>query len=89
MAKHKSLRDAIREKEFRQMIEDSLKKQYQRGLVSGSRAMLRLVGDKIAEEGKTADETIAILKGNTCGSKPTSCADQFARALEEALVQEG
>ena len=40
-------------------------------------------------EGKSAEETIAILKGNTCGSKPTSCADQFARGLEEALAQEG
>lgn len=34
-------------------------------------------------EGKDKDEIIAILKGNTCGPRPTSCADQFAKALEE------
>ena len=34
-------------------------------------------------EGKDKDEIIAILKGTTCGPRPTSCADQFAKALEE------
>ena len=34
-------------------------------------------------EGKDKDEIISILKGNTCGPRPTSCADQFAKALEE------
>ena len=34
-------------------------------------------------EGKDKDEIINILKGNTCGPRPTSCADQFAKALEE------
>ncbi|MBR4237499.1 TIGR03905 family TSCPD domain-containing protein [bacterium] len=34
-------------------------------------------------EGKDKDEIITILKGNTCGPRPTSCADQFAKALEE------
>lgn len=40
-------------------------------------------------EGKPADEIIAILKGNTCGSKLTSCADQLAQALEQAVAKEG
>ena len=40
-------------------------------------------------EGKPADEIISILKGNTCGSKLTSCADQLARALEQAVAKEG
>ncbi len=40
-------------------------------------------------EGKPADEIISILKGNTCGSKLTSCADQLARALEQAAAKEG
>lgn len=35
--------------------------------------------------GKPAAEIAEILKGTTCGKKPTSCPDQFARALEEAL----
>ena len=26
-----------------------------------------------------------ILKGNTCGPRPTSCADQLAKAIEEVL----
>jgi uncharacterized protein (TIGR03905 family) len=36
-------------------------------------------------EGKPAAELVTLLKGNICGSRPTSCADQFARALEQAL----
>ena len=37
-------------------------------------------------EGREATEVIAILKGNTCGFKSTSCADQLACALSEALA---
>ncbi len=37
-------------------------------------------------EGKKAEDIIAVLKGNTCGYKDTSCADQFAQALEKALA---
>ena len=59
MAKHKSLKDAIREKEFRKMIADSLQKQYNRGLLIGSRSMLKVIGDKIAEEGPTAEEKLS------------------------------
>jgi len=33
-------------------------------------------------EGKNKDEIIQLLKGNTCGYKNTSCADQLAKALE-------
>ena len=36
-------------------------------------------------EGHDANEIIKLLKGNTCGYKNTSCADQFAIALEKAL----
>jgi len=32
-----------------------------------------------------AAKVIAILKGNTCGYKSTSCADQLACALSEAV----
>ena len=35
-------------------------------------------------EGKTVDEIETALKGNTCGNKPTSCADQLARAVRAA-----
>ena len=36
-------------------------------------------------EGMDANKVVEILKGNTCGAKNTSCADQLAIAIEEAL----
>lgn len=39
-------------------------------------------------EGKDAQEIISILKGNDCGGRGTSCADQLARGLELALAKE-
>ena len=36
--------------------------------------------------GMKVDEAISRLKGIKCGLKSTSCPDQLARALEEALV---
>ena len=39
-------------------------------------------------EGKDAAEIAAILKGNPCGKRGTSCADQLAIALEKALAKE-
>ena len=38
-------------------------------------------------EGKNAKEIAEILKGNTCGPRATSCADQLSRAIEEALTK--
>ena len=35
--------------------------------------------------GMPAEEVIRRLKGIKCGNKPTSCPDQLALALEEAL----
>ncbi len=34
--------------------------------------------------GKSIDDIIPVLRGNTCKSKPTSCPDQLTYALEEA-----
>ena len=39
-------------------------------------------------EGTDAAETAAKLRGNRCGNKPTSCADQLAVALSMALEHE-
>ena len=39
-------------------------------------------------EGQDAERIIDILKGNTCGPRDTSCADQFAKALLAALESE-
>lgn len=36
-------------------------------------------------EGKDAQEIASILKGNDCRGKGTSCADQLAQAIFEAL----
>lgn len=39
-------------------------------------------------EGKDAEEIANILRGNTCGAKPTSCADQLSIAITTALAGE-
>ena len=36
-------------------------------------------------EGADADKIASILRGNDCGGRGTSCADQLAIAIEEAL----
>ncbi len=38
-------------------------------------------------ESMPAFRAVEILKGNLCGLKGTSCADQLAKAVEEALSQ--
>ncbi|SCW49113.1 uncharacterized protein TIGR03905 [Lachnospiraceae bacterium C10] len=40
-------------------------------------------------EGQDATHIIEVLKGNECGGKGTSCADQFAIGLQQALEQMG
>ena len=39
-------------------------------------------------EGMDVQEVINRLEGTTCGMKPTSCPDQLAQALKEALANE-
>lgn len=51
----------------------------------GCNGNLKAIGKLV--EGMDADKIIGILKGNTCGIKPTSCADQLAKAIEEAMNQ--
>lgn len=36
-------------------------------------------------KGMKAEEVIEKLEGTRCGAKPTSCPDQLAKALKEAL----
>ena len=38
-------------------------------------------------EGQDAQDVITRLEGTTCGFKSTSCPDQLAKALKEALNQ--
>ena len=55
--------------------------QFMGGCMGNLRAISKLI------EGKNAKEVADILRGNTCGGKSTSCADQLARAIDEALKQ--
>ncbi len=40
-------------------------------------------------EGMSADEVISRCAGIRCGFKPTSCPDQLATALREAIASKG
>lgn len=44
-----------------------------------------LKGISALVEGRNAEEIIKTVSGITCGFKSTSCPDQLARALHEAL----
>ncbi len=37
--------------------------------------------------GMKVDDVISTLEGNTCGRRPTSCADQLTKALRAAQAQ--
>ncbi len=39
-------------------------------------------------EGMEAEKVVKILKGNICGFKNTSCADQLATAISNAMAAE-
>ena len=54
--------------------------------IGGCDGNLKAIGKLL--EGREAEEVIRLLKGNDCGGRGTSCADQLACALEEALEQE-
>jgi len=49
----------------------------------GCNGNLKAIGKLV--EGMEASKVISILKGNTCGYRQTSCADQLTKALENAL----
>ena len=49
--------------------------------IGGCNGNLKAIGRLV--EGKDAREVADILRGNTCGMKGTSCADQLARAIDE------
>lgn len=38
-------------------------------------------------EGMPAEKVAEILRGNTCGPRNTSCADQLAKALDQAIQE--
>ena len=53
--------------------------------VGGCNGNLRAISKLV--EGMEAEKVIESLKGNVCGFKKTSCADQFTKALEEAIAE--
>lgn len=50
--------------------------------VGGCDGNLKAIGKLV--NGKNIDDVAAVLEGNTCGRRSTSCADQLVRALREA-----
>ena len=52
--------------------------------IGGCNGNLKAIGRLV--EGKDAKEVADILRGHTCGMKGTSCADQFARAIDENAI---
>lgn len=53
--------------------------------VGGCNGNLKAIGRLV--EGKDAKEVADILRGNQCGNRGTSCADQFAKAIDESLAK--
>lgn len=49
----------------------------------GCNGNLKAIGRLV--EGKSATEIADILRGNQCGMRGTSCADQFSKAIDEAV----
>ncbi len=54
--------------------------QFQGGCNGNTKGISSLV------EGMEAEEVIKRLEGTTCGFKPTSCPDQLAKAIKEAIA---
>lgn len=51
----------------------------------GCNGNLKAIGTLL--EGADAARTVELLSGNTCGPRPTSCADQLTKAVSQALAQ--
>ena len=64
-------------------IEDGKVKNVQ--FQGGCNGNLKGIGSLV--EGMDAQEVISRLEGTTCGMKATSCPDQLAKALKQALEQ--
>ena len=60
-------------------VEDG--KLYNVQFIGGCNGNLKAIGRLV--EGKDAKEVADILRGNTCGMKSTSCADQLAKAIDK------
>ena len=63
---------------------DGDKKLHDLKFTGGCNGNLKAIGRLV--EGKDASEIADILRGNLCGMRPTSCADQLSKAIDEALA---
>ncbi|MBR3307807.1 MAG: TIGR03905 family TSCPD domain-containing protein [Lachnospiraceae bacterium] len=52
-------------------------------VVAGCNGNLKAIGRLV--EGRDAAEIADILRGNQCGMRGTSCADQLSKAIDSAL----
>ncbi|MBO4319258.1 MAG: TIGR03905 family TSCPD domain-containing protein [Treponema sp.] len=52
--------------------------------VNGCNGNLKAIGRLV--EGKDAREIADVLRGNDCKNRGTSCADQFAKAIDQKLA---
>jgi uncharacterized protein (TIGR03905 family) len=59
---------------------------YNVSFTGGCNGNLKGIGRLV--EGRPAEEIAALLQGTTCGYKNTSCPDQLAKAVAEALAQD-
>lgn len=53
--------------------------------IGGCKGNLKAISKLVT--GRPVAEVTGILRGNTCGTKPTSCADQLCRALDAAQAK--
>ncbi len=53
--------------------------------IGGCNGNLQGIGKLV--EGMNVEEVIARVEGISCGGRPTSCPDQLARALKEAMAK--
>ena len=78
---HKYTPKGVCAKQITFEIEDG--KIYNLKFVGGCNGNLKAIGKLL--EGQDAKHVAEILKGNDCGGRGTSCADQLSIAIEEAI----
>lgn len=60
-------------------------KLYNLKFIGGCNGNLKAIGRLV--EGRDAAEVAQILRGNDCKGRGTSCADQFAKAIDQQLAK--
>ena len=63
---------------------DSEKRIHNLSYIRGCNGNLKAIGKLV--EGRPAAEVADILRGNDCQNRGTSCADQLAKAIDQALA---